>query len=257
MQQSREITDQSILIEQLQNQIRRAETTRRVDDGTCISSGCEAINRMLPAGGYLPGAIVQWLTHGGQGVDFLSLLAAKNACEQGGALVVFDPHNRFYPPAAAAIGINLGNLIILRADEASNSNHSPHDSQSNLLWAIDQALRCPAVAAVWGAIDSIGEKWFRRFQLSAETSGCLGLFIQPLRQSRQPSWAEVQWTVGPSSKQSRPQASSSSPEHSLQAGRELRLSLKLTRCRNTHTGKSIVLSINTITGNVRQLRFGS
>ena len=243
MRQSGAITNKDVLIQRLQNQIRQAETAGRVDDGACISSGCAAIDRILPAGGYLPGTLVQWLTRGGQGINFLSLLAAKHACEKGGALVVFDPLNQFYPPAAAAIGINLDHLIILRSDTSRKcDSSSPDDSQQKFLWAIDQTLRCPAVAAVWGAINSINEKWFRRFQLSAESSGCLGLFIQPVCQAKQPSWAEVQWLVGSPSGQS------------THAGREQLLSLKLTRCRNTQSGKTIDLSINTITGDVRQVR---
>ena len=247
MRQSETITNKNVLIERLQNQIRQAETTGRVADGTSISSGCEAINRVLPAAGYPSGTLVQWLSDGGQGIHFHSLLVAKQACENGGALVVFDPLNHFFPPAAAAIGINLDHLIILRTDESSKHAQLPqHDSQQKLLWAIDQTLRCPAVAAVWGAINTISEKWFRRFQLSAESSGCLGLFIQPTCQARQPSWAEVQWLAGPPSRQSFKTHDS--------ARRELFLSLKLTRCRNTQTGKTIDLAINTITGSVRQVR---
>ena len=61
MRQSGAITNKDVLIQRLQNQIRQAETAGRVDDGACISSGCAAIDRILPAGGYLPGTLVQWL----------------------------------------------------------------------------------------------------------------------------------------------------------------------------------------------------
>ena len=45
----------------LQNRIRRVETAQRVGHGKIISSGCEAINRLLPGRGYSPGTLVQWL----------------------------------------------------------------------------------------------------------------------------------------------------------------------------------------------------
>ena len=249
--------NQSELITRLQKKIQRAETASRNCDGIRVSSGCVAIDRLLPGSGYQRGSLVQWLTGGGQGADYLSLMVAQKACEDGGAMVVFDPLNQFYPPTAAAIGINLDNLIVLRSK----------DHQS-LMWSIDQALRCPAVATVWGPLDQIDERWFRRFQLSAEASGCIGLFIQPLTQARQPSWAEVQWIVGHASPVEVPRSnaqaistvtiatttarSNAAELHSNP--RQQLVRLLLTRCRGTQTGKTVNLSINTITGNVQIAR---
>jgi protein ImuA len=231
------------LLDQLRNKIRSVETAGRMDDGIRVSSGCAAIDRFLPGSGYQRGTLVQWLTSGGQGADYLSLLVARQACQDGGALVVLDPLNQFYPPAAAAIGVNLDNLIVLRTENLAGSQK---ELRSDLLWSIDQALRCPAVAAVWGPLDQIDERWFRRFQLSAETSGCLGLFVQPIQVARQPSWAEVQWMV---SHLREPSGRNSEARISQQ-----QVHLQLTRCRGTQTGKTVNLSINTITGNVQLAR---
>ena len=235
------------LLDQLRNQIRNVETAGRIDDGIRVSSGCAAIDRLLPGSGYQRGTLIQWLTSGGQGADYLSLLVARQACQDGGALVVLDPLNQFYPPAAAAIGVNLDNLIVLRTENLAGSEQ---EFQTDLLWSIDQSLRCPAVAAVWGPLDQIDERWFRRFQLSAETSGCLGLFVQPIQAARQPSWAEVQWIVSHVREPNGPPVEAGiSPTHSEQQVR-----LQLTRCRGTQTGKTVNLSINTITGNVQLAR---
>lgn len=256
--------DQSNLINQLRNQIRSAETAGRIHGEARVSSGCAAVDRLLPESGYQRGTLVQWLTGGGQAADYLSLLSAKQAAQDGGAIVIFDPHSQFYPPAAAAIGINLDNLIILKnASTPSNSSaYSSHSSpqrsrtslgnrelDNDLLWSIDQALRCPAVAAVWGPIERINERWFRRFQLSAESSGCVGHFVQPVHQARQPSWADVQWLVSNSELGGRSLTVGNSKHLSEQLAR-----LHLTRCRGTQTGKTINLSINTITGNVQTAR---
>ncbi|MFT5300563.1 MAG: protein ImuA [Mariniblastus sp.] len=275
------VNSQSNLVDQLRNQIRSVETAGRVADGIRVSSGCSAIDRLLPSNGYQRGTLIQWLTSGGHGADYLSLLAARQACLDGGALVLFDPLNQLYPPAIAAIGINLDNLIILRTrgsghahtqttqrHAASSANHTT-ESQNDLLWSIDQALRCPAVAAVWGPLAQINERWFRRFQLSAESSGCLGMFVQPIRAARQPSWAEVQWIAGPlpPSCPSQPagrqpnSAASNDSHHSPtdsdgdnSDSSEQQVRLQLTRCRGAQTGKSVSLAINTITGHVQLAR---
>ena len=247
---------QSNVVSQLRNQIRSVETAGRVDGQARVSSGCAVIDRLLPGGGYQRGTLVQWLTGGGHSADYLSLLAAKQAAVDGGAIVVFDPQHQFYPPAAAAIGINLDNLIVLKGASSktwSSSQCSENEElDSDLLWSIDQALRCPAVAAVWGSPGRIGERWFRRFQLSAESSGCLGLFVQPIAQIRQPSWADVQWWVSNSEVGGRRSEGSYSDLRIPTSDFELQL--QLTRCRGSQTGKRINLSINTITGNVQTAR---
>ncbi len=231
------------LIRRLQRDINRVETGQRADADETISSGCQAIDRLLPGQGYPRGCLVQWLSGGGLGADYLALLAAREACRDGGALVVVDPWNQFYPPAAAAAGIELGNLIVLRNHAPGRSSGDASRSEDrDLLWSVDQALRCSAVGAVWGPLPAIDERWFRRFQLSAESSGCLGLFLQSLDQARQPSWAEVQWLTGVS-RQPRPASSSRAVHH---------LRLQLTRCRGTQTGKAVELAIDMVSGQVRK-----
>lgn len=242
------------LVQQLQNRIKRIETSGRADDGHTISSGCEAVDQLLPEKGYRRGTLIEWVAvpsaniladnrqaslarqfSGGCGADYLSLLTAANACADGGALVVADRDRQFYPPAAAAAGIDLGNMVVIRPPEEKSSHDRHYDDE--FFWAIDQALGCSAVAAVWGAIDRIGERWFRRFQLSAEASGVMGLLVRPASAIGQPGWAEVQWHVTPK----RSAAAFSANQH---------VELKLSRCRGGRSGKCVDLQINSVTGKV-------
>lgn len=255
------------VLSRLRKDIRRVETAGRVGDVSRISSGFPAIDRLLPEGGYLRGVLVQWLTNGGLGADYLSLVLAKQACQNGGALVVADPFNQFYPPAAAAIGINLDHLVVLRGRSLDQTDSQ---GQADFFWSIDQALRCSGVAAVWGPLGKVDERWFRRFQLSAETSGCLGIFVQPLEVLRQPSWAEVQWVVSDGGRRNtgkRDHRDGVEQSHISAKGNESveaqpkkdfrirqKLRLQLTRCRGTQTGKSIDLLIDAITGSVNRVQ---
>ena len=100
------------LIQELQNCIRSVESGTRAGAEQTVSSGCSALDRLLPESGYQRGSLVQWITAGGNGVDYLSLVTAREACRNGGSLVVIDPANQFYPPAAAAIGLPLERTII-------------------------------------------------------------------------------------------------------------------------------------------------
>ena len=103
-----------------------------------VSSGYPALDRILPAGGFRSGSLVEWLTSGpGDGAATLAFRAAVRAAGgDGRAVVVVDACGEFYPPAAIALGIEPSRLIVVHPG-----------SQADHTWALDQALRCPAVAA--------------------------------------------------------------------------------------------------------------
>jgi hypothetical protein len=234
-----------LLIEQLRGKIRRVETAARNQDAGVVSSGSAAIDRILPAGGYRRGTIVHWLAEGGSGVEFLSMRVAREAIEGGGALVVVDPHGQFYPPAAHALGICVSQLIVLSGNRpiaVTGCADARSPAAQDFLWAIDQSLRCNAVAAVWGELPEFGTPqlavhWQRRFQLSAETSGCLGLFVrQPQRTPS--SWAEIEWHIQPQKSQ----------------GDWRRFRATLWRCRGGAGGRSLDLEIEPVTGTIRLSR---
>ena len=231
-------------VQVLRQQIRRLETAARCGDGRVISTGCADLDGLLPERGLSAGTITEWLTPGdGHGARVLSLLAARQACADGGALVVIDPERSFFAPAAVAWGIDPDNVIVLRP---------PPDDRRALYWAIDQSLRSPAVAAVWGALPRVNEHWQRRFQLSAEESGALGLFIRPASVLGEPGWSEVQWLVGTQ------QAGKQKRENGTVARKSFDrfIDLRLVRVRNGTPGACAKVQIDFTSGEVRKVHHG-
>ncbi len=156
-----------------------------------LSSGCPALDRALPEKGFRPGTLVEWLSRGeGDGTATLAFHAAATTCRGGGAVVVLDRTGEFYPLAAVAQGIDPARLIVVHP--GNKADHA---------WALDQALRCPAVAAVVAWPESLDGKLdgrtFRRLQLAVEQGGGLGLLIRPESVRSQPSWADVRLLVEP------------------------------------------------------------
>ena len=249
------------LLEDLRQQIQTVTRAGRASDGTTFSSGCKAIDRILPGGGYSRGAIVQWFnppSHkrghlvSGYAAELLSLMAAKHACCDGQAMVVIDPDHTFNPPAASALGVELSSLIVLRPEIPCHDHKS-----SDLMWAIDQSLRCSAVGAVWGMVGNADPRWLRRFQLSAEQSGVVGCFVRPGRCANQPSWAEVDWKVERmrsefGSRRSKEENAVSFPRSEFASTRLVQL--KLLRAPGGRAGRDITIQINTITGSVQEAR---
>ena len=174
-------------VEMLRRKIIRLEESRRGGHEKAVSTRCGPLDELLPEGGVRRGALAEWLAAGeGSGSGTLALLCAREACRDGGTLVVLDDRREFYPPAAVRLGIALEQLVVVRAN-------NPADN----LWALDQALRCPAVAAVLAWPEKLDGRVFRRLQLAAEEGGGLGLLVRPEAARCDPSWADLRMFVEP------------------------------------------------------------
>jgi hypothetical protein len=92
------------LVDSLREEIARLEEARRPASEAVVSSGFGPLDQLLPARGFHRGTLVEWLASGdGSGVESMAVSAAREACREGGALVVFDPTREFYPPAAVRL----------------------------------------------------------------------------------------------------------------------------------------------------------
>lgn len=175
------------VIAQLRENLRRCTGDGPPADAERLSTGCSALNDLLPGCGLRPGTVIEWLSPGpGSGVSRLALAVARQAMASGGAVVLCDRERALYPPALVTVCADLGRIILVRAPDAAGHR-----------WAIHQALRSPAVAVVWARLDRIDDKTSRRFQLAAEAGKAIGIFIRPATIQGLPTWAEVQLRVEP------------------------------------------------------------
>ena len=214
------------IVQNLRQQVGGADAGM-IHKSTVVSSGSEAIDRILPHPGFRRGSLVEWFEEQpGSGRETVSLLSARPALNNGGVIVVIDSSSMFYPPAAAAFGIDLERLIIVRTQDSSERH-----------WAWDQALRCPGVAMVWGWLGQLDSRWFRRFQLSAESSGALGFLLRPARMRGRPTWSDLQLQVN-----ARPGRSSR------------RFQVELVRCRGQGSALVVDLELNELTDELQEFK---
>lgn len=165
---------QQALIAQLSREVKRIEVAGRVQPdqlgrrSAVFSTGSTTIDGCLPYGGYESGTIIEYLQHSaGSGATTLALSAAREALTATDRFcVIVDWRQQFYPPAAAALGLDLKRIVIVRPTTLADR-----------LWAIDQALRSPAIVAVIVEIEQLDDRAARRLQLAAESGGSLGLLI--------------------------------------------------------------------------------
>lgn len=199
-------------LDALRQQIRQIERGGRALDPARIGAGLPELDALLPDGGYLPGSLVEFVAGGvGDAALWLSLdQVARTVRHRGGAAVLVDPRGVLYAPALVGVGIDPGQMVVVRGGEhglqevrgaaSGRAAGGVEDCWSGCeagYWALEQALRCRGVAAVWGMVPTADARWLRRLQLAAEEGGTLGVFLRPASVLRYPTWSGIQWQVRP------------------------------------------------------------
>jgi cell division inhibitor SulA/protein ImuA len=161
------------LREQLAHMERRgASTTRRGENGSgacSLPSGHAVLDASLPAGGWPFGALTELLSDSiGTGELQLLLPALSQLAHAGRCIAWVAPPYLPYAPALVQQGLPLERLLMIRTTRPQES-----------LWAIEQALRCPAMGAVLGWTAHIVDRSLRRLQLAAQVGGTLGILHRP------------------------------------------------------------------------------
>ena len=177
-------------IQELGQRISGIERSRQRsrDEKQVVSTGIAALDELLPAGGFRPGTLVEWLAEDeGCGAGTLALMAVAETTRAGGAFVVIDNDGEFHPVTAAELGIDPADTIIVRPE-----------NKNDAIWSLEQSLRCQGVAAAMGWVGRLDSHVFRRLQLAVETGGGIGFLMRPAGIRREASWADVRLLVQPS-----------------------------------------------------------
>jgi protein ImuA len=205
--------------------------------------GAAALDAHLPGGGLALGCLheieggrAEWDDGAASGFCLALLARLLGALPEGAPQEAAGaPHARgpvlwvsrwrdLYAPGLAAFGLDPGRLILVRAG-----------SGTEVLWAMEEALRCPRLAAVVGEVEALERSAGRRLQLAAEASGVTAFALRrplrPARRAEAPSAAATRWRVMPA------QAS-----HRVSAGRRTFLGrpcwqVELLRCRGAAPGQ--------------------
>lgn len=123
-----------------------------------------AIDAALPWGG-LPLACLHEVTgEDGAAAGFCAVLLAQLA--RRGPVAWCSTRDDLHPPGLAAFGLEPGRLLAVRARGAAE-----------LLWAMEECLRCRPLGAVLGEVASVDLTAGRRLQLAAEAGGVTGLLL--------------------------------------------------------------------------------
>ena len=157
--------------EALRRAIREIEEARSPDRPP-LPLGVSEIDRMLPGGGLRAGCIHE--VEGDEAATgFCAALLARaggvGGCGEvpGGELLWLARGYDLYAPGLVRYGIGAGRLLVV----------SGLGRRDDMLWAMEEALRCRALAGAVAETGAIGLTAGRRLTLAAEETGVLGLLL--------------------------------------------------------------------------------
>lgn len=177
-------TERHLVIARLREEIRRIERAPARRDGR-VACGLEGVDAALPGGGFPRGAISELAGGPASGKTAVALaLVASLGPEELAAYV--DGRGELYPPAAAARGVDLARLLVVRppAPGARGQAAGTADDVRPGLWAAEALLASGAFGAVivdlpvparLPGVDAVA----RRLQAAAEKGGAVGLWLAP------------------------------------------------------------------------------
>lgn len=173
---------------------RRGDRSDAVDPA--LPFGVAEIDRALPGGGIALGALHEVLGFGAaeeeaaEGAGFLAGILAR--LEPGRLVLWCARRGDLHAPGLMRHGLAPERLILARPQ-----------SETDVLWAMEEGLKCGALAAVVGEVNSLPLAASRRLQLAAETGGIAAFALRrpmrslPVGGEALPTAAVTRWRVAP------------------------------------------------------------
>lgn len=162
--------------------------------GRSFVTGLPALDALAPRQSLARGAVHELLFDRSHAPpSFVAALVARAAADDDdgspGAsfpIIWSDPRGEIYPPALAALGLDLAKIYLLRPASAADE-----------AWALTECLRCRGVAAVVAQPQRLSRIEARRLQLAAERGGAVGLLLRPAGRGDAVYAAATRWLVTP------------------------------------------------------------
>ena len=170
------------IIEGLREQIKRIER-RPSTRGGCVPSGRTEVDALLPGRGFPRGALSELAGGHASGKTAIALSALAAAMGDRGLGAFIDGRGELYPPAAAALGVELARLLVVRPFGPPGTRQR----LSTALWAAEAILASGAFeglvidlpAGIWSERERGAgpEAMLRRVKMAAEKGGALALWL--------------------------------------------------------------------------------
>lgn len=179
-----------IIIEQLQRQIQSLQNQSPAKEGGSVL-GLGELENAFPQRSFPRGFIHEFISYSSEAAActsaFVALVLSKLMDKNRYCLWISQqPRRTVFPVALKNFGVDPERILFVDAPKSKET-----------LWAIEEALKCNALAAVLGEISELSFEDSRRLQLAAERSAVTG-FIHRFRPRTENATACVsRWKITP------------------------------------------------------------
>jgi protein ImuA len=181
-------TSKAAILAQLQRDILPLQGLRTSANGQATDVGLAAIETAFPNNSFPLGAMHEFLCNGAETLAASSgfIAGVLSALMKAGGVTLWISANRtVFPPALQAFGIEPHRVIFIDLKRTGQ-----------LLWAMEEALKCKGLASVVGEINEIDFTTSRRLQLAVEGSGVTGFLLRQNPRSTTTACV-TRWKIAP------------------------------------------------------------
>ena len=176
------------IIAALQTDILRLQGFR-VNENSVVDLGLGPIKDSFPNGTFPLGCVHEFLSNQPEEeaatAGFISgLLAAL--VERKGSVMWISSSRTLFPPALKSFGIEPDHFIFIDAQK-----------EKDVLWAMEEALKCGALTAVVGEVNEISFTQSRRLQLAVEQSQVTGFIFRRRYRKLNTTACVSRWKITP------------------------------------------------------------
>ena len=177
------------IIAQLQRDILRLQGFKPASNSNIVDLGLGSMNNAFPDKVFPLGAIHEFICGGAEdaaatGGFMAGLLSSLMRGE--GASIWISSSRTLFPPALKRFGISPSNILFVDLQK-----------ERDVLWAMEEALKCGALSAVVGEMQELSFTASRRLQLVVEQSQVTGFIIRRNYNNPNTTACVTRWKITP------------------------------------------------------------
>lgn len=174
------------VVSQLQTDILRLQGYKPYPGGA-MDAGLGPIKEAFPNASFPVGAVHEFLPERPEDAASTSgfmagLLASLMSCN--GTVLWISSSRTLFPPALISFGIQPEQVIFIDTPK-----------EKEVKWAMEEALKCGALAAVVGEMRELDFTFSRRLQLAVEHSQVTGFVVRPQGRKLNPTACVSRWKI--------------------------------------------------------------
>lgn len=175
------------IIERLKREILPLQGYRSAIKSGLPDMGLGPVNAAFPDGKFPLGSIHEFIACNTENATAASGFIAAivgSLMNKSGAAIWIGSQLTIFPPALKSFGIVPENIIFIDLQ-----------NQKDILWTIEEALKCDGLSAVIGELPELSFTGSRRLQLAVEKSRVTGFILRKTSRSLSTTAAIARWNI--------------------------------------------------------------